>query len=200
MASGSLWTPDYYSILLVEKTADSAAIETAYRRLADQYQFSHANQSESAVSTMVQVDEANWVLSHDGKRAAYDAYLEANSEPGPDATKADLLKIFTYILFQMELGRTRGKIVDDLEARGIKHDMARDMVTHAFKKQREDKISQKEGGSQILFGLVLLVVGAVVTAVTYSLAGPGGVYIVTTGLFIVGGLNLVKGTYRWLTS
>jgi uncharacterized membrane protein YvbJ len=49
-------------------------------------------------------------------------------------------------------------------------------------------------------GVVLLAVGGIITWATYSAASGGGTYVVTTGLFIVGGIALLRGLWRWYES
>jgi hypothetical protein len=46
----------------------------------------------------------------------------------------------------------------------------------------------------------MLAVGGLITLSTYTSAGPGGNYIVTTGLFAVGGFNLLRGIYYQVRS
>jgi uncharacterized membrane protein YedE/YeeE len=45
----------------------------------------------------------------------------------------------------------------------------------------------------LLVGLGMVLLGGIITGATYSAADPGGTYLVTTGLFLVGGLNTVRG-------
>lgn len=47
----------------------------------------------------------------------------------------------------------------------------------------------------LLFGLGMLLLGGVITASTYSAANAGGTYVVTTGLFAVGGINIARGLW-----
>ena len=49
----------------------------------------------------------------------------------------------------------------------------------------------------MLTGLGLAALGGIITAVTYANASGGGMYVVTYGLFIVGGLNFLRGLYYW---
>jgi hypothetical protein len=50
----------------------------------------------------------------------------------------------------------------------------------------------------LMWGIGLLVLGGIITLGTYSAASGGGTYVVTTGLFVVGGINLVRGIYYQL--
>ena len=50
----------------------------------------------------------------------------------------------------------------------------------------------------LLWGIGMLVLGGLITLGTYSAASDGGTYFVTTGLFVVGGINLIRGIYYQL--
>lgn len=47
----------------------------------------------------------------------------------------------------------------------------------------------------LLWGIGMLAVGGLIALSTYTSAGPGENYIVTTGLFAIGGFNLLRGIY-----
>jgi hypothetical protein len=44
----------------------------------------------------------------------------------------------------------------------------------------------------------MLILGGIITGITYSIADDGGTYTVTTGLFLVGGILFVVSIYRFL--
>ena len=49
-------------------------------------------------------------------------------------------------------------------------------------------------------GVGLFTMGVAITAITFAMAGPGGTYIVTGGLMLVGVLSVLKGLWhliRW---
>jgi hypothetical protein len=52
----------------------------------------------------------------------------------------------------------------------------------------------------LLKGIGLIVLGAIITGITYSLARGGGVYVVTTGLFAGGGIYTIIGIGKFLSS
>ena len=57
------------------------------------------------------------------------------------------------------------------------------------KKSKQEVISILQGIGK---GLIFIIIGALITAVTYSMAEGGGTYVVTVGLFICGGLLILK--------
>jgi hypothetical protein len=59
--------------------------------------------------------------------------------------------------------------------------------------------TRKNGKKQLGFGLVMLLLGAIVTVASYNSAELGGTYIVTTGLFLVGIINAIRGVNTLLT-
>ena len=95
-------------------------------------------------------------------------------------------------------GKNRSQVADELTRKGAPYDLAAEVVKRVFEYRSE--LKRKEGGKSIGCGLLMLIVGGIVTGLTYSAASGGGTYIVTTGLFIVGGITLIVGLYKWLTS
>lgn len=65
---------DYYKILGVDKTADSAAIKKAYRKLAMKYHPDKTAGDKAAEEKFKQANEAYAVLSDPEKRKEYDTY------------------------------------------------------------------------------------------------------------------------------
>ena len=55
-------------------------------------------------------------------------------------------------------------------------------------------------GQYFLKGIGFLALGAVVTGITYSMASGGGTYVVTTGLFAVGGIYVIIGFFKFLSN
>lgn len=55
-----------------------------------------------------------------------------------------------------------------------------------------------EENKALLWGIGMLAVGGLITLSTYISAEPGDSYIVTTGLLLVGGINLIRGLYLHL--
>ena len=47
----------------------------------------------------------------------------------------------------------------------------------------------------LMWGIGMVVLGGIITLVTYATASGGGTYVITTGLFVVGGINLIRGIY-----
>lgn len=55
------------------------------------------------------------------------------------------------------------------------------------------------GRLDLMLGAAILLIGGVVTAVTYQAAPPGGSYVLATGAFLFGGLRIVRGLVRVTT-
>jgi hypothetical protein len=50
----------------------------------------------------------------------------------------------------------------------------------------------------LLYSLALLALGGIVTGIAYALASPGGTYVVTSGLFLIGGIYFCVAIWNLL--
>lgn len=52
--------------------------------------------------------------------------------------------------------------------------------------------------TSLLYSLGLLALGGIITGITYSMASSGGTYMVTSGLFLIGGIYFCVAIWRLL--
>lgn len=103
---------DYYEVLGVAKTADEAALKSAFRKLAMQYHPDRNPGDAKAEASFKEVNEAYQVLSDAQKRAAYDrlghrAFEQGGGggfDPGFGSSMSDIFEEF----FGDMMGRQRG--------------------------------------------------------------------------------------------
>ena len=115
-------------------------------------------------------------------------------------------KVLAYITKQLENGVNKKEIVDDLEARGMKRNVAIDLVMDfEYKEQVEamqaaeiEKDKSGQGLKKMGIGLAMLLGGGAVTAVTWALADPGGTYLLCYGPIIFGAIYTVWGFFEWI--
>ena len=120
---------DYYEVLGVDKSADDAALKSAYRKLAKQYHPDMNPDNKEAEAKFKEVNEAYAVLSDPDKRAKYDQMGHAAFDPaagggGYDFSSAgfDFGDIFSSFFgggFGGSSGAQRNRPIrgDDLSAR-----------------------------------------------------------------------------------
>lgn len=192
---------NYYEVLQVSPNAEPTVIKAAYRRLAQSY---HPDMTKdpAASQRMADINEAYEVLSDPVKRSEYDLVFttEYPSQEEDETLTEDevIIGLMRFAAGEAAKGKKRSQVADELTQQGVPYDVAAQIVKRVFEYRSE--LKRKEGGKAIGCGLLMLIVGGVVTGVTYASASGGGTYIVTTGLFIVGGITLIVGLYKWLTS
>ena len=120
---------DYYEVLGVDKSADDAALKSAYRKLAKQYHPDMNPDNKEAEAKFKEINEAYAVLSDPDKRAKYDQMGHAAFDPaagggGYDFSSAgfDFGDIFSSFFgggFGGSSGAQRNRPIrgDDLSAR-----------------------------------------------------------------------------------
>jgi curved DNA-binding protein len=74
---------DYYVILGIDKTATSAEIKRAYRKLARKYHPDLNPEDKNAAAKFIDLNEANEVLSDEEKRQKYDQFGQHWDQPIP---------------------------------------------------------------------------------------------------------------------
>lgn len=80
----------------------------------------------------------------------------------------------------LEGGASRKQIVDYLVDAGVDPETAAVFVVQVDTARKQAKKDDARGS--VVLGLVLVAVGLGITVGTYSMAGPGGAYVVTWGL------------------
>ncbi|WP_154140785.1 hypothetical protein [Photobacterium damselae] len=105
----------------------------------------------------------------------------------------NLLQYATLSLIQ---GRTNKSIEIELMEDGLSQDVASKIVNRASEYKK--KAVRKNGLKQIGIGAGFIIMGGMITMATYSIASLSGHYVVTTGLFLVGAWNIVKGLWKYL--
>jgi hypothetical protein len=96
-------------------------------------------------------------------------------------------------------GKKRSEVADELTRMGVPYPVAGEVVKGVF--EHRSKLKRKEGGKAMGCGLLMLIVGGVITLVSYRMAeGTGGMFFVMWGLIGIGVITMLVGFFRWLTS
>jgi len=102
--------------------------------------------------------------------------------------------LLAHIAGRLHRGGNASAVSDELQAQGFSRDEADKMVLSVSSRVKTDY--QKVGRAMLFKGLGFIVLGVVLTCGTYMLAANGGIYAVTTGLFIAGGTYVVGGLIK----
>ena len=163
------------------------------------------NPLSSATERMADINEAYEVLSDPVKRASYDKEIGTGSETqdagGRHVSDEEVMtNLFRFAAEEAAAGKKRHQVADTLTRNGVPYDIAHIITERVFKYR--SKLRGKEGKKSMGCGLAMLIVGGLITGITYLAAsGPGGgTYVVTTGLFIVGTITLIAGIIQYLRS
>ena len=95
----------------------------------------------------------------------------------------------------LEGGVSREEMVDRLVDAGAEPEAAAAFVVTVDAERR--KAHKRNARGSVLFGLVLVAVGIGITVITYSMAGPGGTYVVTWGVSCGGCGSLAPACSPW---
>ena len=105
-----------------------------------------------------------------------------------------LANMLQYAAVSIAEGKSKKKVVNEFVNDGVPEEVAEEVVRRANDYKKAE--FRKAGIKTLLIGVGFLVAGGVITAVTYSAASGGGTYVVTTGLFLVGAINVLRGLFR----
>jgi molecular chaperone DnaJ len=124
---------DYYEILGVARTADSAEIKSAFRKLAMEHHPDRNGGCEEAAGRFKELNEAYSVLSDPDKRAAYDRFGHAGvngmgggAGPGGGARFHDVNDIFSEVfgdVFGEMFGQGGRRSTGPVRGADIRHDL-----------------------------------------------------------------------------
>ncbi|MCG6451296.1 hypothetical protein [Vibrio parahaemolyticus] len=103
-------------------------------------------------------------------------------------------ELFDNAVVAIAKGQSSKFIVNQYVGMGIPKEAAMSIVSQA--KELKKREFRKAGLKTIAFGIGWFLLGAVITGITYSAASSGGHYIITSGLFLVGGITVLKGVWR----
>ena len=118
--------------------------------------------------------------------------MQAVPAPAPAAQTATSMP--QIIAQAIGRGKKRKEIMDILVKAGMNAPEAESLVAYSLANHKAD--IRKGAVKQIGVGALMLVIGIVVTAATYSMARNGGMYIVAWGPAIFGALGVIRGLFR----
>jgi hypothetical protein len=141
----------------------------------------------------VAVDEASLVVDNN-----------IESETAATELLSNLMKDVFEETVQLIINDTPEQdIITHLQEKGFNEEIAHEILESVKNKVNEIryKAHRKVAGEYFLKGAGFIALGGIITGITYSMAeDSGGHYVVTTGLFAVGGIYLVWGFFKYLAN
>lgn len=95
----------------------------------------------------------------------------------------------------MKEGASVAEVEELLVEHGLSGEKAASVAETAAESKAFDDLV--DGKRKMLFGMLCFIVGIVVTAVTYRIAGKGETYIVAWGAMLYGAYLIIRGIGRW---
>lgn len=165
-------------------------------------------QNSTTSTKMADINEAYEILSDPFRRAAYDRvfrtkYPSQEAETDEPTEEEIIIGLMRLAAEKSAEGKNRSQVADELTKEGVPYDVAVNIVQRVFEYRSE--LRRKEGGKSIGCGLLMLVVGGIITGVSYLVASEGALpenfmTRLAVGIIVFGGISLLIGIFRWLTS
>lgn len=145
---------DYYEVLGVPRSATADDVKKAFRKLARQYH-PDVNKDAGAEAKFKEINEAYEVLSDDQKRAGYDRYGHAATQPGGFGSEGyggfnDINDIFNEFFggFARQGGSTAQQRRSPRRGADLKHDLRLDFLEAVFGVEKEIEVVRSEACSR----------------------------------------------------
>jgi hypothetical protein len=192
----------YYEILGVPDTASPEEIKRAYRQQVLRWHPDRNQGSRESEERLKHIVAAYSVLSDPTERARYDECLRsglgaaAQAAPQVDAETAaamffsEMVNLAFALTFQ---NVPWSRIARALAEKGCPESVAAE-IARGVEKRRKAAV-RKAAGVAFAGACGWILLGLIITAISYYSAEPGGHYIVTSGLFLFGGINLLRALY-----
>ncbi len=192
----------YYEVLGVPATATPEEVKKAYRQQALRWHPDKNQGTKESEERFKRIAAAYAVLSDPTERARYDELNREELgtadrfEPEVDAGTAAAMFFREMVNLAFELTFQNvpwSQIAGALVERGCPQSIASE-IARGVEEQRKAAV-RKAAGRAFAWAVGWVLLGVIITAASYSAAKPGGTYLVTSGLFLFGGINLVRALY-----
>lgn len=117
---------------------------------------------------------------------------EINNESSPEEILKQLFNLTVELYVNQE--KSKHEVISILQGLGLEEETAQNILKAVCRQVRKELTSftLKETCKGIGKGLIFIVIGIAITSITYSMAEGGGTYVVTVGLFLCGGILILK--------
>lgn len=102
--------------------------------------------------------------------------------------------VYAFAAEQMKNGAPPQQIQSALVQKGLDQESAATVVSNLTRLRSE--AIREAGKKNMLYGALWCIGGIVVTAVTYSAAAPGDIYVVAWGAIVFGAIQFFRGVWQ----
>jgi hypothetical protein len=195
----------FYEVLGLERTASADQLKAAYRKQAIRWHPDKNPGDKTAEERFKLVAEAYSILSDSNRRQQYNALLDAglakqayratvDRETASRIFLREMTSLATELTFQ---NVPWGRIAPELVKRGCPEGVASGIAA-AAETYRKASV-RRAAVAALAQAVVWIVLGIIASTISYDIAQPGGHYFVTTGLFLVGGYNVLRALFYLAT-
>lgn len=192
----------HYEVLGISPDATQDKIKNAYRVQAMKWHPDKNHGSKESEDHFKRIAAAYATLSDPASRVQYDAVI--NHGIGDDNSFVSTINeniaesIFyrEMVLMAVELTYSNipwSRIATALVNKGCPGSIA-NKIARSVQSERQTAV-RSAATRAFLWAIGWIALGGIITAASYSNAKQGGSYVITTGLFLFGGINLLRALY-----
>jgi len=192
----------HYEVLGISPDSTPDKIKSAYRIQAMRWHPDKNHGSKVSEDHFKRIAAAYTILSDPASRVEYDMALKHGMEYEESFTStineniAESIFYREMVLMAVELTYSNipwSRIATALVNKGCPKSIA-NKIARSVQSERQSAV-RIAATKAFIWAIGWIALGGIITAASYSNAKQGGSYVITTGLFLFGGINLLRALY-----